>query len=269
MFIVIPTKGRATRQTTLYNLPPDIRKNTFLCIYSEELTAHEMHPGLRMVVSHEVKGIAQKRQWILDETLRCGENKVVMLDDDLVFARRRLDDLTKFVGSTDHDLEVMFTQISKLLDEYSMIGVAGREGANRKTDALLFNTRLMRVLGYRADTLKELGIRATVADVMNDFGVVLELLTRGHPVANINWIVQNQNGSDTSGGCSTYRTSEVQTAAAQALHDRFPQFVKIVQKETKTAWGGKPRTDVIIQWKEAYKYGLRRSDLPHFGHDHE
>jgi len=124
----------------------------------------------------------------------------------------------------------------------------------------------MRVLGYRADTLENLCIKATVADVMNDFGVVLELLTRGYPVININWIVQNQHGSDTSGGCSTYRTSEVQTAAAQALHDRFPAFVKIVQKETKTAWGGKPRTDVIIYWKKAYAEGLRKQDLPHYGH---
>lgn len=269
MFIVIPTKGRATRQTTLHNLPPDIRKNTFLCIYPEELTAHEMHPGLRMVVSPEVKGIAQKRQWILDETLKSGMNKVVMLDDDLVFARRRSDDPTKFIGATDIDIVEMFKAIEHRLDSYSMVGVAGREGANRNIEPYVENTRLMRVLGYRADILKELGIRATVADVMNDFGVVLELLTRGLAVLNINWIVQNQNGSDTSGGCSTYRTPEVQTAAAQALHDRFPQFVKIVQKETKTAWGGKPRTDVIIQWKEAYKDGLRRSDLPHFGHNHE
>jgi hypothetical protein len=192
-----------------------------------------------------------------------------MLDDDLVFATRRHDDPTKFRGATDNDVIVMFEAIENLLDHHSMVGVAGREGANRRTENVLLNTRLMRVLGYRADTLKELGIKATVADVMNDFGVVLELLTRGHAVANINWIVQNQHGSDTSGGCSTYRTAEVQTAAAKALHDRFPQFVKIVQKETKTAWGGKPRTDVIIQWKEAYKEGLRRSDLPHFGHNHE
>ena len=269
MFIVIPTKGRATRQTTLYNLPPSIQEKTFLCIYPEELSAHATHPGLRMVVSPDVKGIAQKRQWILDETLKSGMNKVVMLDDDLVFALRRSDEPTKFIGATDEDVVAMFKSIEILLDDYAMVGVAGREGANRQTENIILNTRLMRVLGYRADTLKELGIKATVADVMNDFGVVLELLTRGHPVANINWIVQNQHGSDSTGGCSTYRTPEVQTAAAQALHDRFPQFVKIVQKETKTAWGGKPRTDVIIQWKAAYAEGLRRSDLPHFGHGHE
>jgi hypothetical protein len=72
-------------------------------------------------------------------------------------------------------------------------------------------------------------------------------------------MVQNQAGSNLAGGCSTYRTMESQSKAAHALKERFPEFVNIVQKQTKTAWGGQAREDVIIQWKAAYAEGLRRA----------
>jgi hypothetical protein len=52
---------------------------------------------------------------------------------------------------------------------------------------------------------------------------------------------------------------ESQSKAAHALKERFPEFVNMVQKQTKTAWGGQARTDVIIQWKAAYAEGLRRA----------
>jgi len=42
-----------------------------------------------------------------------------------------------------------------------------------------------------------------------------------------------------------------------------------VDKETKTAWGGGTRKDVVVSWKAAYEEGRRLSDLPHFGHGHE
>ena len=35
-----------------------------------------------------------------------------------------------------------------------------------------------------------------------------------------------------------------------ALH---PDFVKVVEKYTKTSWGGGIRTDVRIAWKKAYE----------------
>lgn len=254
MLIVIPSSGRATRQITLRALPESIRSKVHLCLYPCEVDAYAFNPGLRMVVDPEVQGIAQKRQWILDHTT---DSKVVMLDDDLVFATRRSDSPTKFRASTDQDIQSMFIEIGLLLDSYAMVGVSGREGANRNTERLLENTRLMRVLAYRADVLFDEDVSAADGNVMNDFYTVLSLLTRGRQVVNINWIVQNQHGSDTTGGCSAYRTSEAQTAAALVLQAKFPRFVKVVQKETKTAWGGKPRTDVIIQWKKAYECGRK------------
>ena len=55
------------------------------------------------------------------------------------------------------------------------------------------------------------------------------------------------------GGCSTYRTMELQGAAAEKLAAKHHPFVKVVIKKTKTAWGGAERKDVIVQWKKAYQ----------------
>jgi hypothetical protein len=90
---------------------------------------------------------------------------------------------------------------------------------------------------------------------MEDFHVSLSLLTKGLPNMSINWMVQNQNGSNLAGGCSSYRTPERHAESALALKRRFPDFVNVVTKKTKTAWGGQERIDVIIQWKKAIAHG--------------
>jgi len=37
------------------------------------------------------------------------------------------------------------------------------------------------------------------------------------------------------------------------LAELHPGLVKVVTKETKGAWGGGTRTDVVVQWKKALK----------------
>ena len=45
-------------------------------------------------------------------------------------------------------------------------------------------------------------------------------------------------------------------AGAERLNELHPTCVKVVEKQTKTAWNGLPRKDVIIGWKKAYKEGI-------------
>jgi hypothetical protein len=150
----------------------------------------------------------------------------------------------------------MFDTIEDALDTHPHVGVATREGANIDTSLWKFNTRLLRILAYDAAVLRQLGIRFDRLEVMEDFDVALQLLRAGQSNACINWITHNQKSSNAPGGCSTYRTMEVQARAAHGLKALHPNFVKVVEKETKTAWNGQVRTDVIIYWKKAYQsYG--------------
>jgi len=205
------------------------------------------------------KGIGMARQFAVDWALSQENPKLLMLDDDLTFAIRRTDDPTKFATPTDADIVRVFDDVKKKLDDYAHVSIAPREGGNRRTEPYVQNTRALRALAFRVDKLCEYGVLFTDMEVMEDFYVQLSLLLLGEPHLTINWMVQNQGGSNSEGGCSTYRTPEVQARAAGALHAKFPDFVRMVDKETKTAWGGGTRKDVVVSWKAAYEEGRRRA----------
>jgi len=249
MQIFIPTRGRVF-QETYTSLPLELQKQIHFvtdaddrCISGSEET----------VLRSPVKGIGPTRQWIIE---RCHyiykDTKCVMIDDDLVFATRREDESTKFRESTPEEITTLFGSISACLDSYAHVGVSTREGGNRDTNPYAFNTRLLRVLAYRVDVLRRESIRFDRLELMEDFDVTLQLLRRGYANAKVNWMVHNQRSSNSPGGCSTYRTLEKQSQAARGLRELHPEFVSVVTKKTKTAWNGKERQDVIVQWKRAF-----------------
>lgn len=248
MNIIIPSSGRAFKQTTLNTLPTSLTDRVRVVVPDTEAELYSAQMRCRAeVVPCPRRGIGLTRQWILENY----GPKVVMLDDDLVFATRREDEPDKFVESSDAEVERMFEDIENLLNRYVHVGVGTREGGNYLIEQYPQNMRMLRILAYRADKLKELGVRFDEMDVMEDFDVTLTLLRKGYPNKLVNWIVHNQNGSGLSGGCSQYRTMDVQAVSAHRLKARHDRFVTVVEKETKGAWGGGVRTDVKIYWKRA------------------
>jgi hypothetical protein len=105
--------------------------------------------------------------------------------------------------------------------------------------------------------LKKEGVRFDRLPVMEDFDVALQLLRKGYPSLTLNNWVQDQSTSNAPGGCSTYRSLEVQAKGAKGLARLHPNVVKLVEKTTKGAWGGGTRTDVQVAWKKAYEEGKR------------
>lgn len=197
------------------------------------------------------EGIGPTRQWIVEN---CG-GRVLMLDDDLDFFVRRKDDHTKLIKASPADISRMLTAVHSALDRYAHVGIAVREGANRDTRPIIENTRLLRALAYRTDVMLKHKVRFDRSPVMEDFDVALQLLELGYPSACINGWAQDQPGSNTAGGCSTYRTSEVQAQGATTLAKLHPDFVTVVEKPPLKSggWDGKPRLDVRIQWKKAFE----------------
>jgi TET-associated glycosyltransferase-like protein len=249
MQIFIPTRNRVF-QETFCSLPKELQEKIhFVAPYGDRT----INSILLLETPPDINGIGPTRQWIVDFAAQCGHNKIVMLDDDLVFATRREDEPTKFRTSTPEELRILFRSIDAHLDSHAHVGVSTREGGNRDTNHLSFNTRLLRILAYRVDVLQREGIRFDRLEFMEDFDVTLQLLRAGYANVKINWIVHNQRSSNAPGGCSTYRTLEGQSKAARELKRYHPEFVSVVQKTTKTAWNGATRDDVTIQWKRAYE----------------
>lgn len=246
MEIYIPTHGRVY-QETFTSLPHEIRDRIiFVVPFGSDYLSKD--PRV-LETPNWLNGIGPTRQWIIDNAK---SDKIVMLDDDLVFAARREDEPTKFRASTSGELSTLFGSIDALLGNYAHVGVSTREGGNRDTSSHVLNTRLLRILAYRTDVLRNEGIRFDRMEFMEDFDVTLQLLRTGYANVKINWMVHNQRSSNAPGGCSTYRTLEKQSQAARDLRKLHPEFVSVVQKTTKTAWNGATRDDCIIQWKRAF-----------------
>ncbi len=97
--------------------------------------------------------------------------------------------------------------------------------------------------------------------VLDDMDFHLRLLLKGYCDNIITWMVQGQSESGADGGCSDYRTGEVQEKWARAFATRFPNYVRLTKKTTKGGWFGEEsqgqRYDVTVSWAKAYIDGVK------------
>ena len=198
-------------------------------------------------------GIANTRNAILEHA---GENKLCMVDDDLEFLIRRDDHAWRLRGATYEEIKSMFQEIDEFLSMYTHVAVSMREGNNWVTDDNKLIGRGIRLVAYNGVALSKLGVEfRPEVEGREDLDITLQLLRAGHPNLILHNYAQGQRGSNTTGGLSgtEARQEEEMKRTAEKLAELHPNFVKAVQKTTKTAWGGQPRWDVNIQWKKAFE----------------
>lgn len=265
MNVYIPTYKRLNRQPTAEALASAGVPVT-LVVRPEEapgasrvaqnLSAKHISGVQVMVLPETVENIGQTRQWIMENT---NEKIVIMMDDDLSFARRGLREDNPLYLSPCNDEDVknmvhwLFLAASSGFAGHTLAGISAREGNNRKTEDFEYCARMMRAWSIHKPTFEKIGARFDKLPCIEDFDVILHFLTHGYANIINNYYTTNQAGSNVEGGCSTYRTLEVQADAAFALASKYPSFVKTTTKVTKGAWGGGERIDVTVQWKKAYK----------------
>lgn len=256
MDIVIHTYGRRDRQYTWWNLSQNVRNRTTLVV---QYCERHLYPEFPVhVLPPHITTLGETRQFLYETTTA---SKLCILDDDLDFAVRREDEPTRFRAASENDIDHMFKEIESLTGDtygYPLVGVAAREGANFDTNQYRKNTRQMRLHAIDVTLYRRLGIRFDRVQVMEDFDVTLQFLEAGYSNLVLNQYVTNQHGSNTAGGCSHYRTPQVQRESAEELARLHPGIVTVVRKQTKTSWGGQERTDVRISWQKAHKQGTAR-----------
>ena len=256
MKIIIPSHKRSGKMTTWKNLPEELQAITQVAVYAEEISDYRGYP--LMVLPPGLRGIANKREYI---SKNAGSDKVLILDDDLTFAKRRTDEPTKVLPNDPIDTINMVAEVKSVLNQVAHGAIATREGGNRDTDEYKYNTRALRAHFFRTDVLFKEGVRVNEVQLMEDFHVTLRLLRLGYYNVILNKWVTNQHGSNTAGGCSETRTLATHAQAAHALKELHPEFVSVVKKKTKTAWGGEERTDVVIQWKKAFNSSMEKKHV--------
>jgi len=258
MEIYILTAGRPTAQPTWNGLPPSIRKKTRFVIQEQEIGLYA--PLFRkydddqfFILPQGIDRISPTRQYILDNA---SDSKIVMLDDDLTFSYRPASDSVKLLPQTAEVTERMFEDIENALDVYRHVAVSTREGNNRIAQGTKEVGRALRFHALHVPTVQDLGVRFDRIEFKQDFDFTLQMLRAGEANLIFYMYAHNQPGSNKPGGCSKYRTHEILERCAHDLHDLHPDFVKVVEKETKGAWGGGTRTDVRIAWKKAYESSI-------------
>ncbi len=261
MKIFIPTKGRLESQKTWDHIPEDLRSDTILICPPDEVERHAKLKRNAMAHPKGLKGISNVRQWILEQA---GE-KFIMIDDDHWFFRREMPGDVKLRKTTEQDMLWLFRHMDHLLNRFHHIGVSARQGNNRMAVPHVDVTRQNNMHGFRRETLLKHKIRFDTLPLMEDFHVTLSLLELGYPNRVITEICWNQSsGSHAKGGCSDYRTNELQREAAITLARLHRPFVKVIRKKSKSSWKGmEERFDVRVNWKAAYQSSMVTKGLLH------
>jgi hypothetical protein len=249
--IVVNTLGRVNNQPTLLYLK-SAELNPVLLVQHHEKDLYDKYDVEVQVLPEHIKNISDTRQWLLENSTH---EKVIMIDDDFTFFTR--EEGVKLRKSSNEDIKEMIENIYHDLETYAAVGISMRQGNNRREEDFVENSAINGLIGLNLGILLKEDIRFDRISLMEDKYVILALLTKGYK--NKVWFkwCYNQPASNTEGGCSIYRTPELQKLAAETLATIYPGLVKVKIKSTKTGWFGGDRHDVICFWKKAYSKGLK------------
>ena len=252
MQIIIPTRNRIYEQITLQSLPPELRKRTTLvCPKREASELRRLYADVKIAWEPHPMKLPQKRAWIVQEWLKCGYNKIIMLDDDLTFSTRISAGDWHLRDIYGKELIPEFERLTdKLGPKFPHVGFGMRQGNNNLPAGWQEPGKMCFTLGYYLPIVAK--CRWDLVVLRSDYAMTLQLLLKGHRNAVWQNTVADQR-TDAPGGCSTYRTMEMSNAEAEKLAALFPEYVSVVERNYK---GSEPRVEVICRWQKALRNGL-------------
>lgn len=257
MQVYIPTMGRVGKQPTADALGSSAYEPILVCPVEEAMAHHERG---YFAIPCPAKGIGPTRQWIIDQHDDQRHRHICLVDDDLRFDVRRLDEPSKFVPTDD--VVTIFDRLDKMLEQAPIVGLQTRGGANHTSPPVAPRGRIHDLMGIDLDVVRTHGIRLDTVPFMEDFAAVLQALSLGYPTPILTTHTKDDiGGSNASGGCSTYRDSAGQAAAARTLAARYPDFVTLVERK---GWAGDmsgTRLDVRVAWAKAFEAGCKNREM--------
>lgn len=248
MKIVIPTWKRLDRQITLKNLEK-IREHVWLVVREEEYTnALKLHHQVKYITD-PVSNFPETIEWICKKGFP-GE-LIYICDDDLTF--------TKYAPHPDF---AWLKPIKGGFDAQEMYDTILQHAANYVHGGLFCNVAPIDKSSYPfklngrywSNKWYDLGkVDANTLDFTSilaaeDFNVMLQLYDRGYDGVLSFEFCASGSATNSSGGCSVYRTVDNHNRSMEQLAEKFPQYVKLYKKVQKSG-----------PWAGLEKYGARIS----------
>ena len=233
------------------------RDRTWLVIPTNE---HRLHGQIPVLVAPDsVKNYSDKFKYIVEDGMQDNNEKVVIIDDDLVFSQQYMRDndkvgLRTLVGSETEILMALWAYMEHLLDDTALVGVHPRQMGHIQKPPFNENGKVLCIQGInrsRVGHIPDLNRFPILADVILN----ATLLERGVGNKIITTFFQDWGSCQAPGGCSLTRTPMVQAAACYWLEERFGPYIKAVKKTAKDGWLGGERVDFRGQWKALFNAG--------------
>lgn len=259
--IMIPTLGRVDLQKAYNSLPREVKKITRLIVSQKEKDRHIQKKRKIIVCPKQGRGMAGTRQWMLDYAARHKIKKIIMLDDDLQ-PQTRIDEI-KIVRSTEEQIKEAFRWMIRSLDDYVHCAWSERSFSWSSKEEHKVGTKGICCVGYNVKEVVKSGCKFNKntpdSSLMQDYHMTLQLFEKGLP--NIVSLVHRYGAPGAlvaPGGCAKFRTKEGMEDCSKRLQRLHPKFVKAVEKQTKSTYGGNKHWDVRVQWKKALEHGTKK-----------
>src|SRR5262250_1483236 len=134
MRIIIPTRGRVNKQRTVSVVPRELlSRTTLVCPQQEQRRLARLDDDIEVIAQPDANmRIAAKRAWIVQWCLDRGFEKILMLDDDLVFSTRKGPDVKGLRKIRGKELLREFDRLEeKLSRECPHVGFGARQGNDK------------------------------------------------------------------------------------------------------------------------------------------
>ncbi|NIU83378.1 MAG: hypothetical protein GWN64_07825, partial [Candidatus Thorarchaeota archaeon] len=205
--------------------------------------------------------IAQKRRAIFQVAAAKGCEWLFIADDDIKLDVRRDDNNRLFRPMTSEEgVHFLSDHMAICGKRYPLVHPVLRMHADKRKYMYEKNCPALRFVCYHVPTFVKEGvdIAGLGTAFMSDRYAQLFMLSRGYNSIGLAQYCVDDTGTNAKGGCSEYRTPELQSEAAKRLAGAFPDNVSLRVKQGTGAWKDK-RLDVTIQWKKF----LQDDELPY------
>jgi hypothetical protein len=261
MNLYIMSRGRSTKQTTLHNIPLEWQKRTYV-VHNNDESEQYSHIPQAIPAPTWVQNYSDKMQYLIDRIELHDGGIGVIMDDDLWFNKRIEGQEKLRKPENASESSEIWQQMEQLLQNTALVGIHPRQMGHNKKLPYVENGKIICVQGINTHLFPGDFERVNHYPILSDVWLNCQLLSRGVGNKLITTWVQDHGSCQAPGGCSIYRTPDMQRECCEALETKFSPHFKTVIKEPKSAkWMGGKRYDFRVQWKRMYEEGRSKRNL--------